>query len=200
MGPRTSSGSAVLDSGTRELTRAVPLFSLAGRMRPDGSRPGALVDRYDYGRFEPHLRTSENVLPVPVLAHRATPDDLHLPHGGHGLDLASVDIAFAATPRGDVTLVLDCQFAADSEPAALAARLADTCFERARISLGDRPLLDVLNERLTSCSGGTADAPAGSCHRPTAARPRRCRRPGPRPGADATMCRCDSTVSLSEVT
>ncbi|MDQ1049839.1 hypothetical protein [Streptomyces sp. V4I2] len=149
MGPGTSSGSAVLDSATRELTRAVLLFSLAGRMSPDGSRLGALVDRYDFGRFEPHLRTSEKVLPVPVLAHRATPDDLHLPHGSHGLDLASVDITVVATPRGDVTQVLDCQFAADTEPAALAAWLADTCFERARIRLAGRPLLDVLNERLT---------------------------------------------------
>ncbi|KOU77913.1 hypothetical protein ADK57_00410 [Streptomyces sp. MMG1533] len=149
MGPGTSSGSAVLDSATRELTRAVLLFSLAGRIRPDASPLGALVDRYDFGRFEPHLRTSEKVLPVPVLAVRAAPDDLHLPHGGHGLGLASVDIMVVATPRGDVTLLLDCGFAAETEPAALAAWLADTCFDREGIRLGGRPLLDVVNERLT---------------------------------------------------
>ncbi|MFD3496608.1 hypothetical protein ACFWWT_21530 [Streptomyces sp. NPDC058676] len=148
MGPGTSSGSTALDSATRELTRAVLLFSLAGRMRPADSPPGALVDRYDFGRFEPHLRSSEKVLPVPVLAVPAAPEDLHLPHGSHGLPLATVEIMVAATPRGDVTLLLDCGFAADTEPAALAAWLADTCFHRERIRLGGRPLLDVLNERL----------------------------------------------------
>ncbi|KOG42983.1 hypothetical protein [Streptomyces resistomycificus] len=148
MVPTTSGGSAVLDSATRELTRAVLLFSLSGRMRPDRSPLGALVDRYDFGRFEPHLRSSEQVLPVPVLTERAAPEDLHLPHGSHGLTLASVEITVVATPRGDTTLLLDCAFAGDTEPAALAAWLADTCFERERIRLGDRPLLDVLNERL----------------------------------------------------
>ncbi len=149
MRPGTSSGSTALDSATRELTRAVLLFSLAGRMRPGDSPPGgALVDRYDFGRFEPHLRSSEKVLPVPVLTVPAAPDDLHLPHGSHGLPLATAEIMVVATPRGDVTLLLDCGFAADTEPAALAAWLADTCFHRERIRLGGRPLLDVLNERL----------------------------------------------------
>jgi hypothetical protein len=43
MGPGTSSGSTALDSATRELTRAVLLFSLAGRMRPGDSPPGGAL-------------------------------------------------------------------------------------------------------------------------------------------------------------
>lgn len=148
MVPGTSSGATVLDSATRELTRAVLLFSLDGRIRPTGTRQGGLVDRFDYGRFEPHLRSSEAVLPVPVLAERVAPNELELPHGDRGLPLASAEILVLATPRGDVTLVLDCGFAGETEPGALASWLADTCFDRARIRLAGRPLLAVLGERL----------------------------------------------------
>ncbi|MGW0334998.1 hypothetical protein ACWD0J_24535 [Streptomyces sp. NPDC003011] len=144
----TSSGAAVLDSATRELTRVVLLFSLDGRARPRGTACGALVDRLDFGRFEPHLRSSEAVLPVPVLTARLAPEDLRPPHGDHGLALAGGDLLVLATPRGDVTLVVDCRFAADTAPDALAAWLAATCFDRRSLRLGDRPLLDVVNERL----------------------------------------------------
>ncbi|WSQ13328.1 hypothetical protein OG604_39400 [Streptomyces sp. NBC_01231] len=144
----TSSGTTVLDSATRELTRAVLLFSLDGRARPRGTASGVLVDRLDFGRFEPHLRSSEAVLPVPVLVARLAPDELRPPDGDHGLALAAAELLVLATPRGDVTLLVDCGFAADTAPDALAAWLADTCFDRRRIRLGDRPLLDVVNERL----------------------------------------------------
>jgi hypothetical protein len=144
----TSSGATALDSATRELTRAVLLFSLDGRARPRTTASGNLVDRLDFGRFEPHLRSSEAVLPVPVLTTRIAPEDLRPPHGDHGLTLASAELLVLATPRGDVTLAVDCGFAAETAPDALASWLADTCFDRARIRLGDRPLLDVVNERL----------------------------------------------------
>ncbi|MEU0071708.1 hypothetical protein ABZ027_19490 [Streptomyces sp. NPDC006332] len=144
----TSGGTTVLDSATRELTRAVLLFSLDGRARPHSTASDALVDRLDFGRFEPHLRSSEAVLPVPVLSERLGPDELRPAHGDHALALAAAELLVLATPRGDVTLVVDCGFAADTASDALAAWLADTCFDRRRILLGDRPLLDVVNERL----------------------------------------------------
>lgn len=144
----TAGGATVLDSATRELTRVLLLFSLDGRLRPEASPLGGLVDRLDFGRFEPHLRSSEAVLPVPVLAERVTPQEIGLPHGDHGLALASAEVMVLATPRGDVTLFVDCSFADPTAPGALASWLADTCFDRRRITLRGRPLLDVLNERL----------------------------------------------------
>lgn len=166
----TSSGTTVLDSATRELTRAVLLFSLDGRARPRGTASGVLVDRLDFGRFEPHLRSSEAVLPVPVLVARLAPDELRPPDGDHGLALAAAELLVLATPRGDVTLLVDCGFAADTAPDALAAWLADTCFDRRRIRLGDRPLLDVVNERLalptpspTARTSTNWSFPAGGC-------------------------------------
>ncbi|WP_328641908.1 hypothetical protein [Streptomyces canus] len=144
----TAGGTAALDSGTRELTRVVGLFSLTGCLDPGRPSLGSLVDRFDFGRFALHLKSSEAVLPVPVLVEDVAPEDLRLPHGDHGLDLASVEIAVLATPRGDITLALDCEFAGQTPPAALAAWLADTCFDRERITLGSRALLDALGGRL----------------------------------------------------
>lgn len=107
----TAGGTAALDSGTRELTRVVVLFSLTGRLDPGRPSLGSLVDRFDFGRFALHLKSSEAVLPVPVLVEDVAPEELRLPHGDHGLDLASVEFAVLATPRGDITLALDCGFA-----------------------------------------------------------------------------------------
>ncbi|MFI9759650.1 hypothetical protein ACIHFB_17095 [Streptomyces sp. NPDC051963] len=146
--PGTSSNGTALDSATRELTRIILLFSLAGRVRPDSADLGGLVDRLDFGRFTPHLTTSEAVLPVPVLADTVAPGDLGLPHGDHGLSLASVGILVVATPRGDATLVVDCGFQGETDAGAVAAWLAATCFDRARLTLRSRPLLEVLSERL----------------------------------------------------
>ncbi|MFJ9098922.1 hypothetical protein ACIRJM_10580 [Streptomyces sp. NPDC102405] len=145
----TAGGTAALDSGTRELTRVVVLFSLTGSLDPAQPSLGSLVDRFDFGRFALHLKSSEAVLPVPVLVEDVAPGELRLPHGDHGLELASVEIAVLATPRGDITLALDCGFAGQTPPAALAAWLADTCFDRDRITLGTSALLDSLGRRLT---------------------------------------------------
>lgn len=147
--PETSSSAAALDSGTRELTRVLVLLSLTGRLGERRPSLGSLVDRLDFGRFALHLKSSEAVLPTPVLVERVAPADLRLPHGDHGLDLESVQIAVLATPRGDMTLALDCGFAGQTPPDALAAWLATTCFDRDRIRLGDQLLPAALNRRLT---------------------------------------------------
>ncbi|MET7735263.1 hypothetical protein ABZT02_28430 [Streptomyces sp. NPDC005402] len=144
----TAGGTAALDAGTRELTRVVVLFSLTGRLDPGRPALGSLVDTFDFGRFALHLTSSEAVLPVPVLVEDVAPADLRLPHGDHGLDLAAVEIAVLATPRGDLTLALDCGFAGETPSAALAAWLADSCFDRDRITLGSEDLLDSLSGRL----------------------------------------------------
>ena len=137
----TSSGTAVLDSGTRELTRVLVLFSLTGSLDPTRPSLGSLIDRFDFGRFGLHLRSSEAVLPVPVLVETVDPAELRLPHGDHGLELESVEISVLATPRGDITLALDCGFAGQTPATALAQWLATTCFDRDRIMLGSQPLL-----------------------------------------------------------
>ncbi|MGV9498768.1 hypothetical protein ACWDQ0_10885 [Streptomyces sp. NPDC003642] len=142
--PGASTSAAVLDSGSRERTRVLLLFSLTGRMRPRETALGALVDRYDYGRFASHLLTSQDVLPVPVLDEHVAPGRLRLPHGDHGLGLASLRILVVTTPRGDATLVLDCVFAGETSAGDLAVWLATTCFDRERIELDDRPLLHAL--------------------------------------------------------
>ncbi|MGW0911298.1 CorA family divalent cation transporter [Streptomyces sp. NPDC002784] len=144
----TAGGGTVLDSATRELTRVLLLFSLGCRVRPPDPAPDTLVDRFPFGRFRPHLESGEAVLPVPVLAETTAPGDLRLPGGDHGLTLARVDLLVVATPRGDATLLLDCEFAGDTEALAVASWLATTCFERDRLRLGGRPLLEVLRERL----------------------------------------------------
>ncbi|MEU1479847.1 hypothetical protein [Streptomyces sp. NPDC005760] len=144
----TSSGTAELDSGTRQRTRALVLFSLSGSLAPREPSLGSLVDRFDFGRFALHLKSSEAVLPVPVLVEDVAPGVLRLPHGDRGLALVSAEFAVLATPRGDITLVLDCEFAGRTAPGALAAWLADTCFDRDLITLGGRPLLDALGQRL----------------------------------------------------
>lgn len=146
----TSSGTAALDSGTRELTRVLVLFSLTGRLTARPSALGTLVERFDFGRFALHLKSSEAVLPLPVLVDDVPPADLGLPHGDHGLALSAAEIAVLATPRGDVTLVLDCEFDGQTPTDALAAWLAATCFDRDRITLGGRPLLEALRGRLTA--------------------------------------------------
>lgn len=144
----TSSGTAALDSGTRRLTRVLVLFSLSGSLEPRSTSLGSLVERFDFGRFALHLKSSEAVLPVPVLVEDVAPAGLRLPHGDRGLALESAEFAVLATPRGDITLVLDCEFTGPTPPDALAAWLADTCFDRDLIALGDRPLLEVLGQRL----------------------------------------------------
>ncbi|MEV8199901.1 CorA family divalent cation transporter [Streptomyces sp. NPDC079141] len=146
--PGTSSSAAVLDSAPRELTRILLLFSLGCRIRPEGAALGGLVDRFEFGRFRPHLKSGEAVLPVPVLAERIAPDRLRLPHGDHGLTLASCELLVVATPRGDATLLLDCGFAGATDAASVAAWLATTCFERDQLRLDDRPLLEVVGGRL----------------------------------------------------
>ncbi|MGC0336588.1 hypothetical protein [Streptomyces sp. SLBN-8D4] len=144
----TAGGTVELDSGTRRSTRVLVLFSLSGELDPQGPSLGSLVDRFDFGRFALHLKSSEAVLPVPVLVADVAPGELRLPHGHHGLALASAEFAVLATPRGDITLILDCEFDGQTAPDALSAWLADTCFDRDLIMLGDRPLLDVLGQRL----------------------------------------------------
>ncbi|NEB05426.1 hypothetical protein [Streptomyces sp. SID13726] len=146
--PGTSGGTAVLDSGTRQLTRVLVLFSLTGRLDPERPTLGRLVDRFDFGRFGLHLKSSEAVLPVPVLVEDVPPDQLRLPHGDHGLALASAELAVLATPRGDITLVVDCEFAGPTPAADLAGWLATTCFDRDGITLGGRPLLTALGQLL----------------------------------------------------
>ncbi|MCT9083190.1 hypothetical protein [Streptomyces fulvoviolaceus] len=145
----TSNSATVLDSATRELTRILLLFSLAGRLLPQASPLGGLVDQWDFGRFEPHLRSGGALLPVPVLVEHVAPEQLELPNGDHGLDLASVKLMVLATPRGDATLVMDCGFAGETDSGAVAAWLASTCFDRERIKLGGKSLPEVLNQRLT---------------------------------------------------
>jgi hypothetical protein len=147
-GAGTPGSTAVLDSATRERTRILMLFSLAGRIRPRDEELGPLVDRYDFGRFTPHLVSGAALLPVPVLTERLEPGELGLPAGDHGLALDTAGILVVTTPRGDATLLLDCEFAGHTSPGAIAAWLADTCFDRDRITLRGRPLLDVLTERL----------------------------------------------------
>ncbi|MET7691629.1 hypothetical protein ABZT06_27220 [Streptomyces sp. NPDC005483] len=144
----TAGDTAELDSGSRQLTRVLVLFSLSGGLDPRGPSLGSLVERFDFGRFALHLKSSAAVLPVPVLVEDVAPGELRLPHGDRGLALDTAEFAVLATPRGDITLVLDCEFAGPTPPDALAAWLADTCFDRDLITLGGRPLLDVLGERL----------------------------------------------------
>ncbi|MFF6876184.1 hypothetical protein ACFY9S_12825 [Streptomyces sp. NPDC012474] len=146
--PGTSTNATVLDSATRERTRVLLLFSLSGRLRPRDTALGALVDRYDYGRFAPHLMTSQDVLPLPVLDERVAPRRLRLPHGDRGLGLASLRILVVTTPRGDATLVVDCAFAGETTAGDLAVWLASTCFDRERIELDDRPILQTLAAQL----------------------------------------------------
>ncbi|MER8224207.1 hypothetical protein ABTZ58_27190 [Streptomyces sp. NPDC094143] len=90
--PGTSTSASVPDSAARERTRVLLLFSLSGRLHPRDTALGALVDRYDHGRFASHLMTSQDVLPLPVLDERMAPGRLRLPHGDHGLGLASLRI------------------------------------------------------------------------------------------------------------
>ncbi|MFD5483812.1 hypothetical protein [Streptomyces hawaiiensis] len=146
--PGTSTNATVLDSATRDRTRVLLLFSLSGRLRPRNTALGALVDRYDYGRFASHLLTSQDVLPVPVLDEQVAPRRLRLPHGDHGLGLATSRILVVTTPRGDATLVVDCAFAGETSAGDLAVWLATTCFDRERIELDDRPLLQTLTAQL----------------------------------------------------
>ncbi|MER5577990.1 hypothetical protein [Streptomyces massasporeus] len=146
--PGTSPNATVLDSATRDRTRVLLLFSLSGRLRPRDTALGALVDRYDYGRFASHLMTSQDVLPVPVLDEQVAPRRLRLPHGDHGLGLASLRILVVTTPRGDATLVVDCAFAGETTAGDLAVWLATTCFDRERIELDDRPLLQTVAAQL----------------------------------------------------
>ncbi|MFI2719663.1 hypothetical protein ACH5AI_25520 [Streptomyces collinus] len=146
--PGTSTNATVLDSASRDRTRVLLLFSLSGRLRPRNTALGALVDRYDYGRFASHLMTSQDVLPVPVLDEQVAPRRLRLPHGDHGLGLGSLRILVVTSPRGDATLVVDCAFAGETTAGDLAVWLATTCFDRERIELDDRPLLQTLAARL----------------------------------------------------
>ncbi|GAA2316497.1 hypothetical protein GCM10010234_72940 [Streptomyces hawaiiensis] len=146
--PGTSTNATVLDSATRDRTRVLLLFGLSGRLRPRDTSLGALVDRYDYGRFASHLVTSQDVLPVPVLDEQVAPRRLRLPHGDHGLALVSLRILVVTTPRGDATLVVDCAFAGETTAGDLAVWLATTCFDRERIELDDRPLLESLSAQL----------------------------------------------------
>ncbi|MEU1574785.1 hypothetical protein ABZ519_27215 [Streptomyces collinus] len=146
--PGTSANATVLDSASRDRTRVLLLFSLSGRLRPRNTALGALVDRYDYGRFASHLMTSQDVLPVPVLDEQVAPRRLRLPHGDHGLGLGSLRILVVTSPRGDATLVVDCAFAGETTAGDLAVWLATTCFDRERIELDDRPLLQTLAARL----------------------------------------------------
>ncbi|CCK26285.1 hypothetical protein BN159_1906 [Streptomyces davaonensis JCM 4913] len=148
MATGTAGGRAVLDSGARELTRILLLFSLGCRVRPPDLAAEALVDRFHFGRFRPHLESGESVLPVPVLTERIAPGDLRPPGGDQGLTLSGVDLLVVATPRGDATLLLDCEFAGDTDALAVASWLATTCFDRADLHWGDRPLLEVLGTRL----------------------------------------------------
>ncbi|MER5756883.1 hypothetical protein [Streptomyces sp. NPDC002088] len=146
--PGTSSNGTVLDSATRELTRIRLLFSLAGRVDPASGRPGRLLDQFDFGRFTPHLRSSEAVLPLPVLSERVAPDDLELPGAPHSLELAALGLLVVTTPRGDATLVMDCDFTGETSADAVAAWLATTCFDREHLRLRGRPLLEVVSELL----------------------------------------------------
>lgn len=59
--PGTSTNATVLDSATRDRTRVLLLFGLSGRLRPRDTSLGALVDRFDYGRFASHLMTGQDV-------------------------------------------------------------------------------------------------------------------------------------------
>ncbi|MER6346768.1 hypothetical protein ACWC10_27410 [Streptomyces sp. NPDC001595] len=148
MAAATTSSTAVLDSATREHTRILLLFSLAGRIRPIDDGQGRLVDRYDFGRFTPHLTAGAALLPVPVLTRALEPAELGLPDGDHGLPLERAGILVVTTPRGDATLLLDCEFGGETPAGAVAAWLADTCFDRGRITAEGRPLLDVVAEWL----------------------------------------------------
>ncbi|MFD8237354.1 hypothetical protein ACFV20_36450 [Streptomyces sp. NPDC059696] len=142
--PGSSRNATVLDSATRDRTRVLLLFSLSGRLHPRDTALGALVDRYDYGRFASHLMTSQDVLPVPVLDEQVAPRRLRLTHGDHGPGPASSRILVVTTPRGDATLVVDCAFAGETTAGDLAVWLAATCFDRHRIELDDRPILQSL--------------------------------------------------------
>ncbi|MFJ5773035.1 hypothetical protein [Streptomyces sp. NPDC093094] len=144
----TSAATTALDTATRAATRVRLLFSLTGRIDP-GHGVGRLVDRFGFGRFGSHLHSGEALLPVPVLAERVAPDELVLPGGDHGLRLAGAGLLVVTTPRGDATLVMDCDFAGETPSAALASWLAATCFEREAFTLRGRPLPDVVRERLS---------------------------------------------------
>jgi hypothetical protein len=87
MAAGTSSSTAVLDSATRERGRLLVLFSLAGRIHPRDDTHGPLADRFDFGRFTPHLVAGAASLPVPVPARRLEPGEPALSGGDHGLDL-----------------------------------------------------------------------------------------------------------------
>ncbi|MFI5800633.1 hypothetical protein [Streptomyces sp. NPDC051677] len=148
--PGTADREAVLDSAVRERTRVLVLFGLAGRVAPPG--PGAsghrLVDAFDFGRFTQHLRSGEPLLPVAVLIESVAPGELRLPERARGLALTGARILLVTTPRGDATLLLDCDFADETPADAVASWLAGTCFDRHAIHLGARPLLDALTDRL----------------------------------------------------
>ncbi|WP_206322574.1 hypothetical protein [Streptomyces sp. HNM0575] len=152
MTPITDTDSAAapaVDTGSREKTRIVLLFSLSGQVPVAEDGDNRLANRFDFGRFAPHLVNSSPVMPTVAFAERLEPGELELPDGTSSrIAPVSSALVVLTTPRQDATLLLDCEFADGVTHGEVADWLAATCFTRQGMTWSGEPLLAGVTARM----------------------------------------------------
>jgi hypothetical protein len=131
----------VIDVGSRTVTRILSVYGLSGGLADEAS--GSLTEVWELGRFASHVEAAEFLLPRPVLSVDLDDGDLEAP------GLTGVRVVLVRTPRSDLALIIDAMAdGADGEE--VAGVLAATCFDRSRLRVRGRPILDWLRDEIAA--------------------------------------------------
>jgi hypothetical protein len=135
--PVTSS--SFRDFHTRIHTRLLFIYGLTGSLL--GTRPDRSIDTLlSFGRFAAHIKDAGVLLPRVLFAETVDAID--------SVGLGTITVTVLASPRNDLTMLLDGELPGDVSSDDISALLATTCFQRTELTVRGLPLLDWLRERI----------------------------------------------------
>lgn len=137
------------DFHSRTHTRLLFIYGLTGGLLAAG--PDRSIDSLlPLGRFAEHFTDAGELLPRVLFAETVVDSAIGITAATDSFEFATITVIVLASPRNDLTLLLDAELPGEVSSDEISALLATTCFQRAELAVRGVPILDWLREHIGS--------------------------------------------------